>query len=619
MCGIAGIVHSNPAAPVDRELLAAMTTRIAHRGPDGDGFRFGPGYGLGHRRLSIVDLAGGAQPMANPDGKVWVTYNGEIYNFRELRRELEAAGCSFHTECDTEVLVHGWREWGTALPEKLRGMFAFVVFDERDRTVFAARDRIGKKPLYYAFDGDTLRFCSELKGLLADPAVPKRMDPQALAQFFCLRYVADPRTILRDVHKLPPAHTMLWRGGELQIRPYWTLSFAHQPERPLADLYEETLSLLDEAVRIRLMGDVPLAPFLSGGIDSYAVVDSMIRTLGRPVKACTVGFEEEAWDERPHARAAAAACGAELVEQVVRTEDLLDQDWFADTFDEPFGDSSAIPTWHVSRLARRDVVVALSGDGGDESYGGYRRYRFDTMENRTRRWLPQGLWRMLGAVYPKADFLPRAMRFKRTFQNLALAPDEAYARSVSANLPEEIAPLLAPHLRAEMGEPLEPVRAAYRRSDGKDPLSRAMACDFATWLPGDILTKVDRASMAVSLEVRAPLLDHVLVEAAARIPSALKIQDGRTKAIFRDALAPRLRRESLSLPKRGFSVPLADWFRGAAGEALQGLVDDGALAGVLECGAVRGALERHRRGQRDHSELLWHALALGRWVRRWGE
>lgn len=615
MCGIAGIVHVDPQRPVDPDVVRAMADAIAHRGPDGEGFRVGPGYGLGHRRLAIVDLEGGAQPMG-VDG-VWVTYNGEIYNFRDLRRELEGLGCRFETHCDTEVLLHGWRQWGTGLAERLRGMFAFVIVDERDRTVYGARDRLGKKPFYYGFDGETLRFCSELKGILADRSVRREVDPEALAQFFCLRYVADPKTILRDLHKLPPAHTLLLRDGRLSIRPYWHLSFAEQPPRDVGDLHEEILAQLDEAVKIRLMGDVPLAPFLSGGIDSYAVVDSMIRTLGRPVKACTVGFEEEAWDERPHARAAAASCGAELVEQVVRTEDLLDQEWFTDTFDEPFGDSSAIPTWHVSRLARRDVVVALSGDGGDESYGGYRRYRFDMMENRTRGYLPRGLWRALGAVYPKADFLPRAVRFKRTFQNLALSADEAYARSVSANLPEEIAPLLAPHLREAMGEPLEPVRKAYRESDAIDPLGRAMACDFKTWLAGDILVKVDRASMAVSLEVRAPFLDHVLVEAAARIPSALKIQDGRTKAILRDALEPRLRKESLGLPKRGFSVPLASWFRGAAGDALEGMVAEGVLEGMMDGGEVRAALERHRRGVRDHGELLWSALALARWLRRW--
>ncbi len=618
MCGIAGLFHHDRARPVDRSRLQAMTDAVRHRGPDGEGVQVGPGYGLGHRRLAIVDIAQGQQPMGLPDGSLWVTFNGEIYNHEELRAELEGLGCVFRTASDTEVLLHGWRHWGEALASRLRGMFAFALVDVAAHRLYAARDRLGKKPFYWTERDGTFAYASELKALLQGGLPGTALRPSAVARFLCLRYVPDPDAVFEGVHKLPPAHWLSVRDGRVTTQRYWRLSFATADPAPAAALQERTLELLDEAVRIRLMGEVPLAPFLSGGIDSYAVVDCMTRTLGRGVQACTIGFDDPRFDERAAARASARACGATLREEVVRAQDLTDLDWYDDVFDEPFSDSSAVPTFHVSRLARRHVTVALSGDGGDEGFAGYRRYLFDWRENRWRGLLPRRLWGLLGAVYPKLDWLPRWLRCRRTLQNLALPADLAYARSVSASLPEEVFAVLRPEWHGPAGDPLEPVRAAYRQSDAIDPLHRAVAADLETWLPGDILVKVDRASMAVALEVRAPFLDHVLLEHAARIPAASKLAGGRTKAFLRAALARRLEPSALQRRKQGFSVPLRDWLRGTAGTALEDMLGDSRLGEWLDPDAVRGLLQTHRQGVRDHAELLWACYTLGRFLRRWG-
>ncbi|MBL8730024.1 MAG: asparagine synthase (glutamine-hydrolyzing) [Planctomycetes bacterium] len=615
MCGIAGLFAASPAQPVDAELARGMADRLSHRGPDGSGVRAGPGYALSHRRLSIVDLAGGAQPMALPDGTLWVTFNGEIYNHLDLRAELEAAGAVFRTRSDTEVLLHGYRAWGTGLAARLRGMFAFAIVDETTHELYAARDRLGKKPLHWLQRDGTFAFASELKALHA-VGFDRRLRADAIAWFLALRYVPDPATVFADVHKLPPAHWCRVRDGKVTQQRYWQLDFTAD-DRPRAEHEERVLALLDEAVRIRLMGEVPLAPFLSGGIDSYAITDSMTRTLGRSVTACTIGFSDPRFDERPAARESAAACGAALHEEVLDPEQLLQLDWYADTYDEPFSDSSAVPTYHVSRLARRHVTVALSGDGGDEGFGGYRRYLFDVREHQTRRWLPPPLWRLLGAVYPKADWLPRALRARRTLQNLGCSPAQAYARSVSAHLPEEVFAVLRRDHHGAAGDPHAPLVAAYDRSRAEAPLHRAVATDLATWLPGDILVKADRASMAVSLEVRSPFLDHELLQAAARIPPAWHLAGGRTKAFLRRALARRLLPAALQRQKRGFSVPLRAWCRGAVGETVEARLGDARLAEWIEPDAVRRLLLRHRAGVGDHGEMLWAVLVLSRFLQRW--
>ncbi len=616
MCGIVGVFGLDRNRPVAASLVREMANRIAHRGPDGDGVRAGPGYALGHRRLAIVDLAGGAQPMATPDERLWVTFNGEIYNFLELRAELESQGVVFRTRSDTEVLLHGYRAWGTGLAARLRGMFALAIVDEHKHELYAARDCLGKKPFYWTLHDGAFAFASELKALHA-LGIDRTLRADAIAQFFALRYVPDPATIFAGVHKLPPAHWCLVRDGRVVQQRYWQLEFASDDATPRAVVQQRVLGLLDEAVRIRLMGEVPLAPFLSGGVDSYAIVDSMTRTLGRAVTACTIGFTDPQFDEREAARESAAACGAKLHEEVLGPEDLLQLDWLADTFDEPFSDSSAVPTYHVSRLARQHVTVALAGDGGDEGFGGYRRYRFDAKEHALRRWLPRPVWQVLGAACPKADWLPRWLRGKRTLQNLGSPAAVAYARSVSAHLPEEVLAVLRPEHHAAAGDPHGPLLAAYAASDAKAPLHRAVATDLATWLPGDILVKADQASMAVSLEVRAPFLDHVLLETAARIPPAWHFAGGQTKAFLREALAVRLLPSALARKKQGFSVPLRSWCRGPIGDAVAAELGDRRLGEWIEPKQVQRLLERHRSGVGDHGEMLWAVLVFARFLRRW--
>ncbi len=615
MCGVCGWFGFSRAKTVEPALLGAMNDALVHRGPDGEGVRRGEGYALGHRRLAIVDLAGGAQPMATPDEQLWVTFNGEIYNHEELREQLEQDGVRFRTRSDTEVLLHGYRRWGTQLASRLRGMFAFVLVDERKHELYAARDRLGKKPLYWCEHEDGVAFASELKALRVLPRT-WRLRPDAISQYLGLRYVPDPLTVYEGVHKLSAAHQLHVRDGRVTTERYWQLRF-EPDERSRQEHQGEVLERLDDAVSARLMGEVPLAPFLSGGVDSYAVVDSMTRSLRRPVEACTVGFSDPRYDERAGARASAAACGAVLQEEVLEADDLLDLDWFSETYDEPFSDSSAIPTYHVSRLARRHVTVALTGDGGDEAFGGYRRYLFDVREHRARRWLPRAAWRVLGAAYPKADWLPRPLRAKRTLQNLARDPAEAYARSVSALLPEEVFSVLRRDLHDAAGDPHAAVLRAYRSSDAQHPLHRAVAADLETWLPGGILVKADRASMAVSLELRAPFLDHHLLESAATIPGDWHFDGGRTKSFLRDTLGSRLEPAALNRQKMGFSVPLRAWCAGVVGDAVQAALGERKLREWIDTDVVSGLLQRHRQGVGDHSDLLWSVLVLARFLERW--
>ena len=616
MCGITGVYFSERARVVDTEQLRAMANALAHRGPDGDGVVVGPGWGFAHRRLAIVDLASGQQPMTTADGTLTVTFNGEIYNYLEVRAVLEQEGAVFCTNSDTEVLLHGYRAWGTGLARHLRGMFAFAVIDRNEHTLYCARDRMGKKPFHWTMQDGRFAFASEIKALHV-LGIDRTLRPDAVGQFFALRYVPDPISIFNSVNKLPPAHWCLVRGDAVRTERYWDIPFDEVDDRSEPEQQAAALSLLDECTKIRLMGEVPLAPFLSGGIDSYAVVDSMIRSQGGGVRACTIGFDDPAFDERAGARQSARACGAELIEEELSIAAMTEIDWLAQTFDEPFSDSSAVPTYHVSRLARKHVTVALSGDGGDENFCGYRRYVFDWRENQARGWLPSSMWAGLAALAPKGDWLPRPLRLRRTLQNLARDPALAYARSVSANLPEEVLSVIRPELRAAIGDPLQPVLDAYRRGQNRDPLQRATAADFATWLPGDILVKVDRTSMATALEVRAPFLDQKMVEFAARIPTARKLHGAQTKVFLRRALARRLDPAALTRKKQGFSVPLRSWLQGRVGDLLSLELEGRQLREWVDPEVVRSMLVQHRRGVRDHAELLWAVLMFARFLRRW--
>ncbi|MFQ5347544.1 MAG: XrtA/PEP-CTERM system amidotransferase [Rhodothalassiaceae bacterium] len=620
MCGIAGLFHLREPRPVDRSLLEAMTDRLAHRGPDDSGYHVVPGTGLGHRRLSIIDLAGGHQPLFNEDGSVAVVYNGEIYNFAELADELVARGHRFRTRCDTEVIVHAWEEWGAAAVERFRGMFAFAIHDARSETLFLARDRLGIKPLYYTVTADGwLVFGSELKALLVHPGIARRIDPLAVEDFFALGYVPDPRSIYEGIRKLPPGHHLTLVRGRAAAEPrqYWDVTFA--PDRGPADAGEAEAALreqLAEAVAVRLVADVPLGAFLSGGVDSSSVVAMMATTQETPVVTCSISFGEREYDESRYAAMVAERFATEHHNRRVDADDFEIIARLPRIYDEPFADSSALPTYRVCEEARRHVTVALSGDGGDEVFAGYRRYRWHAYEERVRRLLPQGvrgpLFGLLGRLYPKLDWAPRILRAKSTLEAIARNSAEGYFHSVSV-LPDALrSALYSPHFRRQLQgyRTSELFREILAAAPAPDSLSQIQYLDFKTYLPGDILTKVDRASMAHSLEVRVPILDHHLVEWAGGIPPALKLHGREGKFVLKKAMESLLPHDILYRDKMGFAIPLATWLRGPLGDRLEHTVANGALpdCGIFDRGVLQRMVEQHRSGLRDFSAPLWALL-----------
>ncbi|HEY7727252.1 MAG TPA: XrtA/PEP-CTERM system amidotransferase [Candidatus Eisenbacteria bacterium] len=625
MCGIAGIFDLDGAEVPDRALLESMNRVQRHRGPDGDGIHVEPGLGFAHRRLSIIDLAGGQQPLTNEDGSVVVIYNGEIYNFQELQTELEARGHRFRTHCDTEVIVHSWEEWGDACVDRFRGMFAFALWDRGRQVLFLARDRLGIKPLHYAVVGGTLLFGSELKALLAHPALPRSLDPQAIEEYFAYGYVPDPRTILAGARKLPPAHTLTVRRGRPVPAPtrYWDIPF--RPTGPLGveEAAGELADRLREAVRIRLISEVPLGAFLSGGVDSSAVVFFMAGLQDAPVNTCSISFREAAYDESRYAAAVAERYRTCHYVETVDADDFSLVGRLASLYDEPYADSSAIPTYRVCELARKRVTVALSGDGGDETLAGYRRYRWHLAERQIRSLVPallrRPLFGWLGRIYPKADWAPRPLRAKATFQALARDPLEAYYRGVCILNDESRRRLFVPSFRARLGgySAIEVLRRHWTEAPSEDPLSRVQYVDLHTYLPGDILTKVDRASMAHSLEVRVPLLDHKLVEWVAGLPPDLRLRHGQGKFLLKRAMRTHLPDELLYRRKMGFAVPLTRWFRGPLREVIRRDVLGEAMAdaGILDREYARRLLDEHQAGLRDHSAALWTLLAFAASVR----
>jgi asparagine synthase (glutamine-hydrolysing) len=628
MCGITGIVDLEGERPISEPLLAAMNASLIHRGPDGDGFHFEPGVGFGHRRLSIIDLKGGRQPLYNEDGSVVVTFNGEIFNFAEVERELIAKGHTFRTRCDTEVIVHAWEEWGEACLARFNGMFAFAVWDQRQKTLFMARDRLGVKPLYYAEIPDgQLIFASELKAILLHPQVARRIDPAAVEEYFAFGYVPDPKTIFHAVKKLEPGCFLLQRRGDPMRAPirYWDVPLAgeHNPSGSLASWTAELRQRLQESVRKRLIADVPLGAFLSGGIDSSAVV-AMMRELGSGrVLTCSIGFKEARFDESQYAALVAKAKGTDHKTEIVEASDYSLLDRLVGLYDEPFADSSAIPTYRVCQLARRHVTVALSGDGGDENFVGYRRYRLFAIEEALRRRIPAPLRRTvfgaLGRCYPKLDWAPRFLRGKTTFQALARDTVDAYLHGVSICSDEMRERLFS----TRQHKALQGYRAGevFRgHVDGKrfaDPLSLVQYLDFKTYLPGDILTKVDRASMAHSLEVRTPFLDYELVEWAAQLPASVKLRGAEGKYLLKEALRPLLPEEVLFRRKMGFAVPIDGWFRDSLRTRIAGVVRGDRLAdsGYFDPAELRRLVDDHQSGRREHSSILWALLMFDGFLR----
>jgi asparagine synthase (glutamine-hydrolysing) len=627
MCGVAGIFDVRGRSEIDRVLLRRMTGILAHRGPDGDGFYYAPGLGLGHRRLAIVDLASGDQPLFNEDGKICVVFNGEIYNFQPLMAELTALGHVFRTRCDTEVIVHAWEEWGEACLDRFNGQFAFALWDARRETLFLARDRLGEKPLYYSFLGDgRLLFASELKSLLLSPDLDRRLDPQAIEEFFAYGYVPDPRSIYLGVRKLAPAHFLLVRRGEPPPEPrrYWDVRFVDGAATPRGEVAEELIGRLRESVRMRMIADVPLGAFLSGGVDSSGVVAMMAQLKPEPVSTFSIAFGTRGWDESTYAAEMARRYRTDhhVKEVDPNSFDLLDR--LAGIYDEPFGDSSAIPTFRVCAMAREGVTVALSGDGGDEVFAGYRRYRWHCFEERVRSVVPACLRRplfgMLGTLYPKLDWAPRPLRAKATLEELARDSIEAYFSSVSICGSALRRRLFSPALKRELQgyDAVEVLRSHIGRCGSDNPLSIVQYADFNTYLPGDILTKVDRASMASSLEVRVPLLDHTLVEWAARLPSGLKLHGRDGKHVFKSALEPYVAKEILYRPKQGFAVPLAGWFRGPLRRRLRDTLFGPALrgSGLFDMGVLARLFEQHQSGDRDHSAVLWTLSMMEAFLRQ---
>lgn len=618
MCGIAGIFEFHRQEPVSRDLVHRMNETIVHRGPDDEGIHVGPGIGLGFRRLSIIDLAGGHQPISNEDGRIWVMLNGEIYNYPELRQHLEARGHRFATRSDTETIVHLYEDYGEGCFARLRGMFAIALWDSRERKLVLARDRVGKKPLFYSVNDHRILFGSELKALLAVDELPRTLDEQALSDYFSFGYIPAPKTIYRSVRKVLPGHYLVASAGGLRKTPYWELSFGKVETRSEEEWCEILRHDLCEATRVRLMSDVPLGAFLSGGVDSSSVVAMMAHLMKRPVTTCSIGFEEQEYNESDFARQVARQFGTDHHEQIVRPDALEILNKLVWHYDEPFADSSAIPTYYVSRAARQHVTVALGGDAGDENFAGYRRYRFDQWENHLRRFVPPALRRTvfgpLGRWYPGLAWAPRIFRAKATLQSLSRSPLEGYFNSISIFRPDEKQCLLSADFRRSLAgyDSIEVFRHYYERAGTDDLLSRIQYVDIKTYLPDDIFVKVDRASMAVSLEVRAPLVDHQLMERAAAIPSHLKLNGQTGKAVFKQAMSPLLPREILDRNKQGFAVPLDRWFRGELRDMAYETIfssDDG----LLDLRFLKKIWGQHQRGRFDRSAYLWAVLMFRKW------
>jgi asparagine synthase (glutamine-hydrolysing) len=630
MCGVVGILDTRGERAIDRRLLARMNESQHHRGPDEGGTHIGPGIGLGHRRLSIIDLATGQQPLYNEDGSVVITFNGEIYNYGELIPELKSLGHVFRTRSDTEVIVHAWEAWGEECVSRFRGMFAFALWDQNRQTLFLARDRLGVKPLHYALLPDgMLLFGSELKSLLAHGGLAREIDPFAVEEYFALGYVPEPRTIFTGARKLPPGHTLTVRRGASLAEPreYWDVRFTAENAVSAADAQAELIERLRESVRLRMISEVPLGAFLSGGVDSSAVVAVMAALSNAPVNTCSISFADPTYDESRFAQQVAQRYRTRHFVDQVESDDFDLIDTLAGVYDEPYADSSALPTYRVCQLARNHVTVALSGDGGDESFGGYRRYRLHMAEERLRASLPLSVRRpvfgLLGRVYPKADWAPRVFRAKSTFQALARNSVEAYFHSMSLVRDDMRQDLFSGALKAKLGgyNAVEVFRRHAARAGTDDPLALVQYLDLKTYLVGDINTKVDRASMAHALEVREPLMDHPLVEWLASLPPSLKVRGQEGKWLLKKAMEPHLPHEIMYRPKMGFAVPLARWFRGPLRERVRDVVLGGTLAetGWFNNITLQRMLRDHESGLRDYSSPLWTVLMFDAFLRNAGQ
>lgn len=623
MCGIAGLVRLDGARG-SAATAGAMTAALAHRGPDGSGLWSDGPCVLGHRRLAVIDLSpAGHQPILNEDATVAVTFNGEIYNFVELRRDLEKKGHVFKSKCDAEVIVHQYEEDGDRCVEKFRGMFAFALWDKKKQRLLAARDRAGKKPFFYSATEGTFRFVSELQALLADPGFPRQLDPQAVDLYFHYQYIPAPFTIYRDARKLPAGHTLVVEGGQVKTQPYWELDFRLKDFYVSSEAAEERFrQLFDECVKARLVSDVPLGAFLSGGIDSSAVVEAMTRLAGGKVRTFTIGFDEKEYSEREAARAFAARLGTEHHEEVVRPKAMEILPALVKHYGEPFADSSAVPTYYLSRMTRQHVTVALSGDGGDESFLGYARVAaIQQAQNLTSmpapaRGLLAGLARLLPGGSSSRSMTRRVKKFA-TLEGGTAA--EHFTELVAYFGRSRRRDLYEPGFAQQVtGDASEFMLKLFAGAPANDITEKALFVEARSYLPEDLMPKVDVASMMSALEVRSPFLDHNLMEFAARLPLRFK-QDGmNTKAFLKRALAKRLPGEVLDRPKQGFALPLEDWFRGELREPARDLLlsKEARQRGMFRETEVQRYLDEHQAGQ-DHSSRLWALMFFEMWAREW--
>jgi asparagine synthase (glutamine-hydrolysing) len=624
MCGIAGFADASrsdaraPRNEADFALVHRMCEVIRHRGPDDEGIHVEPGVGLGMRRLSIIDLSTGHQPIHNEDRSVWLVFNGEIYNYRELRIELEAAGHQFYTSSDTETIVHAYEEWGEGALGRLRGMFGIALWDRRRRTLLVARDRAGIKPLHFVERGGRLYFGSEIKSLIAAGAVDRTIDLEALDHYLSFLYAPRDRSLFTGVRKLPPGHFLRWRDGHATVVKYWEISASEPFRGSEAEAAVALRAVLADAVRSHMVSDVPLGAFLSGGVDSSIVVGLMAEASSRPVQTFSIGFDEPAFDELEHARRVATHFGTDHHEFVVRPDGLSILDRLVEHFDEPFADSSAIPTWYVSEMARRHVTVVLSGDGGDELFGGYDRYLPHPRVAMFDRWAPPGARALAGAAWPR---LPHGARGKNFLRHVSRDANGRYIDSVAFFQPDERRDLYSQDVRRSLRQwsAEDAFGEQFTRFDPLPPHSRMMRFDFETYLPEDVLTKVDRMSMAHSIESRVPLLDNQVIDFAATLPSTLKIRNGRRKQVLKEAVRTLLPDGILDRKKQGFGVPLGVWFQGGLTDVFSDVLRSPRTRqrGYFEPAFVDRLVQEHLSKKRDHTLRLWQLLVFELWHRQY--
>lgn len=622
MCGICGIVWNDAQRRTPDGLIEQMNDRMQHRGPDGSGYLNEPGVSLGHRRLSIIDLAGGKQPLANEDETVWVTFNGEIYNFHDLTDDLVSRGHQFRTRSDTEVLVHLYEEYGPEMVQRLRGMFAFAIWDKKTRTLMLARDRLGQKPLVYWQDAEGFRFASELKSLLVEPGFPKDLDWTALDHYLAYQYVPHPMTIFRAARKVPPAHYAILRDGQLSLHRYWKPAYEEEVQRSEQEYIEELRQTLTEATRLRMISDVPLGAFLSGGIDSTIVVGLMRQVSNSPIKTFSIGFPVKEFDETAYARMAARHLQTDHEEFMVEPDAVDVVSKLAWYYDEPFSDSSAVPTYYVSKMTRQRVTVALTGDAGDELFCGYLRYQavqigewFDRLPQLLKSMITNRIWQRIPA---SAKQKSKLRRFKKLTSILGQPPEQRYRHWVSIYDDASREALYTPELAAQLNgdHPSSWLDRLYAELPGRDMITRTMYVDLLSYLPVDLLTKVDIASMANSLECRGPFLDHHVVALAGRMPLSLKLR-GRTKKYilkkaFPDLLVPEIQQRG----KMGFGVPIDHWLRKELAPMTKDLLLSSRFTqrGWFLPQTVEKLVRDHIEGRWDHSYRLWSLIMLELWA-----